>query len=116
MDYKSNYLGLDEDSYSMENIERDVVKNRYDVQMAIYLVALHRILKSRLGAQYHVNRHLGGAMLWYLRGVDSPSQGICFIPCGVEMMESLDGIISGDFGSPSRTLDASSARLDTTHD
>ena len=116
MDYKSNYLGLEEDSYSRENIERDVVKNRYDLQMAIYLVALHRILKSRLGAQYHVNRHLGGAMLWYLRGVDSPSQGICFIPCGVEMMESLDGIISGDFGLPSRTLDASNARSDTTHD
>lgn len=116
MDYKSNFLGLEEDSYSRENIERDVLKHRYDLQMAIYLVALHRILKSRLGAHYTVNRYLGGAMLWYLRGVNSPSQGICFIPCRVEMIESLDGIISGVLDPQPRTLNFSSSRSDSTHD
>ena len=95
LDYKSNDLGLQEDAYSVENIQRHVVKNRYDLQMAIYLVALHRLLKARLGSRYQASEHLGGAMLWYLRGVDSPSQGICTIACSLEMMEALDGSILG---------------------
>jgi len=95
MDYKSNYLGIEDDSYSKDNIDCDVVKHRYDLQMAIYMVALHRFLKSRLGPNYSVQERLGGAIIWYLRGVDSPGQGICLIPCTKDMIESLDCIVSG---------------------
>ena len=116
IDYKSNDLGLEEDAYSVENIQRHVVKHRYDLQMAIYLVALHRVLKSRLGSRYVVSEHLGGAILWYLRGIDSPSQGVCSIPASSEMIEALDGSILGSERVQKFSNEKSKTTAFTTHE
>ncbi len=116
LDYKSNDLGLQEDAYSVENMQRHVVKNRYDLQMAIYLVALHRLLKKRLGSRYQAAEHLGGGMLWYLRGVDSPSQGICTVACSLEMIEALDSSILGGASSQKLAIDSVESFTLTQHD
>ncbi|MGB0957412.1 MAG: 3'-5' exonuclease, partial [Litorivicinus sp.] len=72
VDWKSNDLAGD---YSGGAMEQAVLGHRYDVQMAIYLVALHRHLTSRL-PHYDPGRHLGGAAYCFLRGTQSPSQGM----------------------------------------
>jgi exodeoxyribonuclease V beta subunit len=84
--------------------------------MAIYLVALHRVLKSRLGSRYVVSEHLGGAILCYLRGIDSPSQGVCSIPASSEMIEALDGSILGSERVQKFSNEKSKTTAFTTHE
>ena len=66
LDYKSNALGLDDADYDREALETSMAEHRYDVQAALYLLALHRLLRARLGADYRPERHLGGAIYLYL--------------------------------------------------
>ena len=40
---------------------------RYDLQLALYLLALHRHLRARL-PDYDYDRHVGGAVYWFMRG------------------------------------------------
>jgi exodeoxyribonuclease V beta subunit len=78
-----------------------VLKNRYDLQAAIYLFALHQLLQSRLGAAYDPEVHLGGAYVWYLRGLGSKGQGLCLLKPQASMMRELALAIKG--GSPKAT-------------
>ncbi|MCP6484539.1 hypothetical protein NL492_27415, partial [Klebsiella pneumoniae] len=48
LDYKSNHLGPDGAAYGREALARAMLHHRYDVQAALYLLALHRLLRSRL--------------------------------------------------------------------
>jgi exodeoxyribonuclease V beta subunit len=50
------------------------------VQAALYLLALHRLLRARLGAAYRPAQHLGGALFLFLRGVAGPAAGCCLLP------------------------------------
>ena len=52
LDYKGNHLGPDTASYGPAALRRAMAAHRYDVQAALYLLALHRLLQSRLGAAY----------------------------------------------------------------
>jgi exodeoxyribonuclease V beta subunit len=61
LDYKSNHLGPNDASYSADELNSAMATHRYDVQAAIYLQALHRLLRARLGAAYQPAQHLGGA-------------------------------------------------------
>jgi exodeoxyribonuclease V beta subunit len=45
--------------------------HHYVLQATIYLVALHRYLRWRLGGAYDPDRHLGGAAYLFLRGMGS---------------------------------------------
>jgi exodeoxyribonuclease V beta subunit len=47
----------------------------YPFQAAIYALALHRWLKSRL-ANYDPEKHLGEVIYLFCRGVDAPNRGI----------------------------------------
>ena len=71
VDYKSNKLK----GYEREDLNHSILSHRYDCQFTLYLVALHRLLKSRL-KNYDYDRHVGGAIYLFLRGVDSGSQGL----------------------------------------
>ncbi len=53
LDYKSNRLGLNASGYTLDSMRRAVLEHRYDVQAALYLLALHRMLKQRLGSAYN---------------------------------------------------------------
>ena len=46
-----------------------MLAHRYDVQAALYQLALHRLLRVRLGAAYRPAQHLGGTLFLFLRGV-----------------------------------------------
>ncbi len=91
VDYKFNYLGNTAESYSETVIKKTMLEKRYDLQYALYLLALHRLLKIRLGSSYDYNQHIGGAIYLFLRGntqiFDKPSQ---------QFIENLDALFSGE--------------------
>ena len=90
IDYKTNQLGVKEDAYSTSNLEQDVANNHYDIQAGIYLLALHRHLKTRLKDAYDPNLHLGGAIVWYLRGVGLHNNGMLMLKANAEWMNDLE--------------------------
>jgi exodeoxyribonuclease V beta subunit len=90
LDYKSNALGPTSAHYHPESLERVVREKRYDAQYALYLLALHRLLRARLGTAYDYDTHIGGAVCFFLRGLDSPGCGIHAERPDRALVESLD--------------------------
>lgn len=74
-DYKSNYLGPGDEDYSDMAMAGVVAEKRYDLQFALYLLALHRLLRTRL-PDYDYDRHVGGAVYLFLRGNKAESRGV----------------------------------------
>ncbi len=95
VDYKSNWLGDDDHSYSSAAMQNAVLDKRYDVQYSLYLLALHRQLKVRLGAAYAVDQHLGGAIYLFLRGINGPAGGVHFEKPPTALLEALDSLFTG---------------------
>ncbi|WP_311945312.1 exodeoxyribonuclease V subunit beta [Halomonas piscis] len=95
LDWKSNYLGRDDAAYDTEAMRRAVLGKRYDVQSALYLLAMHRLLKARL-PNYDPARHLGGAMTVFLRGSRTPSRGVHAAPASAALVGALDNLFSPD--------------------
>jgi exodeoxyribonuclease V beta subunit len=93
-DYKSNWLGADADAYTHAAMNQAILDNRYDLQYVLYLLALHRQLKARL-ADYDYDLHVGGALFIFLRGIDSPTQGLFFVRPPRQLIEQLDRLFSG---------------------
>lgn len=96
IDWKSNWLGADDSAYQMPAMQRALLDKRYDLQLAIYLVALHRHLRHSLGADYDYERHVGGAMLVFLRGIRAPSRGVVRIKPPRAVVEAWDDCLAGD--------------------
>lgn len=71
LDWKSNHLGDDPADYEGEALAAAMVDHRYDLQYVLYVLALHRLLKSRLD-DYDYDRHVGGACYVFLRGLPEP--------------------------------------------
>ncbi|MDX1458610.1 MAG: 3'-5' exonuclease, partial [Marinobacter sp.] len=88
-DYKSNTLGPDDEAYTPEAMARAVAEKRYDLQYAIYMLALHRLLASRL-PDYDYDRHIGGAVYLFLRGSQGPVNGVHFDRPPRELIEAMD--------------------------
>jgi len=93
LDYKSNSLGRGDKDYHAGALENATVAHRYDVQAAIYLLALHRLLRSRLGANYRPEQHLGGAIYFYLRGIKNESAGCVCLPASADLLDQLDAAL-----------------------
>ena len=93
LDYKSNHLGSNGAAYSDEGLINAMLEHRYDVQAAIYLLALHRLLRSRLGAAYEPAKHLGGAIYYFLRGIDGPSGGVHTQAASLDLLEALETLM-----------------------
>lgn len=68
VDYKSNYLGNDFDSYNQAALYDAMTTHSYWLQASIYQVALHRYLKLRL-PNYDISTHLGAVEYAFLRGM-----------------------------------------------
>ncbi|MBV8124830.1 MAG: PD-(D/E)XK nuclease family protein, partial [Paucibacter sp.] len=90
LDYKSNRLP----AYAPDQLRQAVLAHRYEVQYSLYLLALHRLLKSRL-PDYAPEQHLGGAVYWFVRGVDEPGQGLYVDQPDVALIEALDALFAG---------------------
>ncbi|MDR0225932.1 MAG: exodeoxyribonuclease V subunit beta [Burkholderiaceae bacterium] len=93
LDYKSNHLGPDGAAYGQEALARAMLHHRYDVQAALYLLALHRLLRSRLGAAYEPQRQLGGALYYFLRGIDGPAGGLHAMAPELPLLDALDALL-----------------------
>ncbi len=93
LDYKSNHLGEDDAAYDQDALAHAMAEHRYDVQAAIYLLALHRLLKQRLGSSYRPEDHIGGAVYLFLRGIKGPQNGVCLIPASLPLLDALDAML-----------------------
>lgn len=93
LDYKSNHLGALDADYSAEALDQAMAEHRYEVQAALYMLALHRLLRLRLGAAYDPAQHLGGAVYLFMRGIDGPVGGCCCLPAPVALMDGLDAML-----------------------
>ena len=94
LDYKSNWLGATQADYSEAAMSRALLEHRYDLQYVFYLLALHRQLQARL-PDYDYDRHIGGALYWFVRGVDAENGGICHQRPPRELIETLDRLFAG---------------------
>ncbi|MEO6030330.1 MAG: PD-(D/E)XK nuclease family protein, partial [Burkholderiaceae bacterium] len=99
LDYKSNVLGARDADYTQAAMEGAMLEHRYDVQAALYLLALHRLLRLRLGAAYAPTRHLGGAVYFFLRGVHSASAGCFHLPPPMGLIDGLEAMLTPSPGS-----------------
>jgi exodeoxyribonuclease V beta subunit len=98
LDYKSNALGPGDAAYTKPAMAAGMAEHRYDIQGAIYLLALHRLLRARLGERYNPREQLGGAVFLFLRGIANPATRGCYlIEPDMELLEGLDRLL-GDGG------------------
>ena len=94
LDWKSNYLGSDDSAYTGDALRDAMLEKRYDLQAALYLLALHRLLKARL-PDYDPHQHLGGSMTVFLRGSRTTARGVHAVPAPVALIEALDALFAG---------------------
>jgi exodeoxyribonuclease V beta subunit len=88
-DYKSNRMGLCAADYNEHNLQHVMLQKRYDLQAVLYCLALHRLLRSRI-ADYDYLRDIGGAMHWFIRGLNTPQQGMVWLKPSLLMINALD--------------------------
>lgn len=96
LDYKSNWLGEDSSAYTQQAMASAMQAHRYDLQYQLYTLALHRYLRHRI-ADYDYERHFGGVIYLFLRGVDSenPQQGIYATRPDGELIALMDEMFAG---------------------
>lgn len=94
VDYKSNDLGPHAADYGQGALVAAMCGARYDVQMMMYILALHRQLGARL-PDYDYDRHMGGALYLFLRGQTAPGQGLLACRPPRALVESLDALFAG---------------------
>ena len=94
LDHKSNWLGPDDSHYHPQALEGAVLSHRLDLQYALYTLALHRLLRSRL-PDYDYDRHVGGALVLFLRGHAAPGQGVHRDRPPRALIERLDSLFAG---------------------
>jgi exodeoxyribonuclease V beta subunit len=98
-DHKSNRLGDGDAAYTAAAMSRAVLEHRYELQYVLYLLALHRLLRARLGAAYDYDRHIGGAVYLFLRGHAAPGGGLHLERPPRALIEALDAVFAGTEGA-----------------
>lgn len=98
LDHKSNALGEGDAAYTDEALAQAVLQHRYDVQGALYLMALHRLLRQRLGARYRPAAQLHGATFLFLRGIAAPGAGAWHLAPEPALLDELDAMFSAATG------------------
>lgn len=93
LDFKSNAQPAQQ--YDAAQLWPMMLEHRYDLQAALYLLALHRLLRQRL-ADYQPARHLGGAVYWFLRGSACAGAGCLLLPVAPDWLAALDALFGGD--------------------
>ncbi|MEZ5460709.1 exodeoxyribonuclease V subunit beta [Dokdonella sp.] len=97
LDYKTNLLGPDRSDYAPERLPAAIRAHDYDLQYLIYLVALQRFLRSRLGEAYDYETHVGGALYLFVRGMrEGDRTGIHHDRPPSRLIDALDAWCNGD--------------------
>ena len=111
VDYKTNWLGprdqpLTARTYRPEALDAAMGHSDYPLQALLYAAVLHRFLRWRQPG-YDAERHLGGVLYLYLRGMCGPQTPLVDgSPCGVfawrppvalvdALSDLLDGVVVG---------------------
>ena len=94
LDYKSNHLGNRLADYAEDRLRAEMRESAYDLQYLLYTVALHRFLRFRLGAEYDYDRHVGGVLYLFLRGL--PEAGVFRERPEAVEVEALSRVLGGD--------------------
>jgi exodeoxyribonuclease V beta subunit len=95
LDYKSNALGAGDAAYHAQALAAGMAEHRYDIQGAIYMLALHRLLRNRLGDAYDPALQLGGAIFFFLRGLgNAQTRGCCLLEPDTALLDGLDDLLS----------------------
>lgn len=91
IDYKSNFLGYLPQNYSVENLQKEIGKQRYDLQYLLYTLAVHRYLTARLGENYDYDRDFGGVAYLFLRAMNGEdTSGVYFDKPCKKLIEEMD--------------------------
>ena len=93
-DWKSNFLGNNDACYTTEAMQEGLDSSHYTLQYHIYLLALHRLLKTRL-KNYRYEQHVGGACYVYLRGAQSATHGFIVDVPPLRLIEALESLLGG---------------------
>jgi exodeoxyribonuclease V beta subunit len=72
LDWKSNHLGMKASDYNQDAMHESMCRSAYILQYYLYTLALDRLLKVRLPG-YSYEKHFGGAIYLYLRGISAGS-------------------------------------------
>ncbi|MGB0134125.1 exodeoxyribonuclease V subunit beta [Dokdonella sp.] len=97
LDYKTNLLGADRSDYAPAKLPIAIRAHDYDLQYLIYLVALQRFLRSRLGDAYSYETHVGGALYLFVRGMrEGDTAGIHHDRPPATLIDALDAWCDGD--------------------
>lgn len=88
LDHKSNRLP----AYDAAALQQAMLAHRYDVQLTLYVLALHRLLQARLPG-YDYDRHMGGGLYLFLRGIDQPGAGLYSHRPERALIETLDAAL-----------------------
>jgi len=91
-DYKSNWLGSETRFYQDEHLAEAIAREHYYLQYLIYLIALRRFLRVRLGKD-EADKRLGGAFYLFLRGM--PQAGCYFHRPQDNLLDALDDLFVG---------------------
>lgn len=96
LDYKTNHLGSEAAAYTPDALANAMLEHRYDVQAALYLLALHRLLQSRLGDGYDPAQQLGGALYYFMRGLDGDAAGMHVLAPPLALLDGLNALLSDE--------------------
>ncbi|HEY0065568.1 MAG TPA: exodeoxyribonuclease V subunit beta [Telluria sp.] len=97
LDYKSNSLGAGDAAYTKAAMANGMAAHRYDIQGALYMLALHRLLRSRLGEAYQPQAQLGGAIFLFLRGIANTSTHGCYLlEPDLALLDALDRLLGAE--------------------
>lgn len=97
LDYKSNSLGAGDSAYGKAAMAAGMAAHRYDIQGAVYMLALHRLLKTRLGEAYDPETQLGGAIFLFLRGIANTHTHGCYVlEPDLGLLDGLDALLAAE--------------------
>lgn len=95
VDWKSNRLGDDAATYTPDALTGTMQAHHYALQLHLYLYGLHRYLRSRI-ADYAYDTHVGGATYAFLRGMETPGDGLVTHRPTDAFIDALDHLLAPD--------------------
>ena len=94
LDWKSNFLGDAIEHYHQDRLTEAMNESNYHLQYCIYTVAMKRFLESKLGDSFDYDKHFGGVVYLFLRGVrKGQSTGIYTNKLPLEKVNQLEKIL-----------------------
>jgi exodeoxyribonuclease V beta subunit len=99
IDWKSNWLGEKTSDYDGDGLQTAMTEHAYTLQMSLYTVAVHRMLRHRL-AGYSYETHFGGVHYLFLRGMqgDASGRGVYTNRLSEALLHELDAALGDSDG------------------